>query len=258
MSTKQHQLVGKRAVALKLLLDVAPPAALESILEHVGELGWGNCVWSEDVLASKRIYPGFQYAAKARQWVPRIKTTEESFNLMIKRAQNAFEKTTPNLRWKLTPANAEALAERAAACLSLAGELQLQVPIPWQKVLEAWVEPFANGSEHVDFELQAALLDKSESFDLAVHIPTFKRLIDEHVFSAPLTLSTDAQKALDTDSFQLLIKQLNYDTQVFENWQKKCSGVLSARYHREQDMCVQLHVASCRSCVLGIFLSPFF
>ena len=57
MATKQHQFTGKRAVALKLLLDCAPRKALDSILEHVGSLGWGGCVWTEEALANKKVYP---------------------------------------------------------------------------------------------------------------------------------------------------------------------------------------------------------
>ncbi|CAK0897612.1 unnamed protein product [Prorocentrum cordatum] len=235
MTTKQHQLVGKRAVALKLLFEVAPRAGLESILEHVGSMGWGSCVWTEDVLASKKIYPNHQFASKSKKWTARVKTSEESFLLMVERAQNSYEMSNPNLRWKLTPANAEALAERASACLAMAAELQLQVPIPEQKIKDAFIEQWRMGSEHVDFELQAALMDKSDTFDVAMHMPTLKKLVDEHVFSTPVSLATDAQQALDSDQFHLLIKQLEYDTTCYENWMKKCSGVVCARYHREQE-----------------------
>eukprot|EP00959_Pyramimonas_sp_CCMP1952_P454731 9470390-Pyramimonas_sp.AAC.1 len=235
MTTKQHQLVGKRAVALKLLFEVAPRAGLESILEHVGSMGWGSCVWTEDVLASKKNYPNHQFASKSKKWTARVKTSEESFLLMVERAQNSYEMSNPNLRWKLTPANAEALAERASACLAMAAELQLQVPIPEQKIKDAFIEQWRMGSEHVDFELQAALMDKSDTFDVAMHMPTLKKLVDEHVFSTPVSLATDAQQALDSDQFHLLIKQLEYDTTCYENWMKKCSGVVCARYHREQE-----------------------
>ncbi|CAK0905435.1 unnamed protein product [Prorocentrum cordatum] len=37
MSSKQFQITGKRAVALKQLLEVAPKKALDSILAHVGK-----------------------------------------------------------------------------------------------------------------------------------------------------------------------------------------------------------------------------
>ena len=37
---------------------------LSSILAHVGELGWTNCVWGDENLATKKLYPNFQFTAK--------------------------------------------------------------------------------------------------------------------------------------------------------------------------------------------------
>ena len=217
MTTRQHQLVGKRAVAIKLLFEVPPRAGLESILDHVGSMGWDSCVWTEDVLACKKIYPNHKFASKSKKWTPRVKTSDESFLLLVGRAQNVHEMSNPNLKFRLTPANAEALAERAAACLAMARELQLQVPIPEKTILDAFVEPWRMGSEHVDFELQAVLMDKADTFDVAMHMPTLKKLVDDHVFSTPVSQTKDAQKALDSDTFQLLMKQMEYDTACYEN-----------------------------------------
>ena len=38
-----------------------------------------------------------------------------------------------------------------------------------------------------------------------------------------------AQEALDQDKFALVFGQLQCDTTVYENWQKKCSAVALAR-----------------------------
>ena len=234
-SVKAHQFVGKRAQALKLLLEVAPVKVLDDILDHVQSLGWGSAVWSEDVFASKKVFPGFQFSSKSKRWVPRIKTTDASFELMVRRVQNTFEDTSKDMHFKISVAQAEALSERAAACLALAAELQLQVPVPVEKIKDAFIEAWAMGSDHVDTELQAALLDKSDSFDVTLHMPTLKKIVEDHVFSAPVSLEADARAALDVDTFQLLLKQLVYDQSVYETWQRKCGSVLSVRYHREQD-----------------------
>ena len=235
MATKQHQFTGKRAVALKLLLDCAPRKALDSILEHVGSLGWGDCVWTEEALANKKVYPKHQFSSKSKKWASRIRTTDESMILMVERVQNSFEAVGVSYRFKISPSALEGTAERAAACLSLAAELQMSVPIPEQKIQEEWVAAWRLGSDHIDTELQALLLEKSDSFDPALHVPTLKRLVDEHVFSTPTPAPEIAQQALNVDAFNLLIKQLNYDVTVYQNWEKKCSTVLSARYHKEQD-----------------------
>lgn len=48
---------------------------LSSILAHVGELGWTNCVWGDENLATKKLYPNFQFTAKGTVWQNRLRTT---------------------------------------------------------------------------------------------------------------------------------------------------------------------------------------
>ena len=175
-STKQHQIVGKRLMALRLLLDTAPAEALKSILEHVSALSWADCVWCEDTLCNKKIYPKHQFPSKSKRWLVRNKTTEESFILMVQRAQNTWESSASVGRTKLTTTELESLAERAAACLSLAAELQLTVPIKDTVIEEQWVGAWRGGSDQVDVELQAVLLDKSNEFDVTLQVPNTEAL----------------------------------------------------------------------------------
>ncbi|CAK0808477.1 unnamed protein product [Prorocentrum cordatum] len=235
MSSKQFQITGKRAVALKQLLEVAPKKALDSILAHVGNLGWQQCVWSEEVLSNKKIYPKFNFPCKSKKWIPRVRTTDESLCLMIERVQNLHEAQNQMLRVKMTPHVAEMIAESAAAVLAIAQEISLTAPIDDAKLQSSWVRAWAEGSDHVHTEIQMGPMEKSDSFDPAVHLSTMKRLLDEHIFQAPLAPAEEVKRSLDVDEFNLDMKKLEYDTTVFENWEKKCDNVVTARYHAEQE-----------------------
>ncbi|CAK0907391.1 unnamed protein product, partial [Prorocentrum cordatum] len=235
MSSKQFQITGKRAVALKQLLEVAPKKALDSILAHVGNLGWQQCAWSEEVLSNKKIYPKFNFPCKSKKWIPRVRTTDESLCLMIERVQNLHEAQNQMLRMKMTPHVAEMMAESAAAVLAIAQEISLTAPIDDAKLQSSWVRAWAEGSDHVHTEIQMGLMEKSDSFDPAVHLSTMKRLLDEHIFQAPLAPAEEVKRSLDVDEFNLDMKKLEYDTTVFENWEKKCDNVVAARYHAEQE-----------------------
>ena len=73
---------------------------LESILSHVSRIGWDNTCWSDDNLASKKIYPIFQFPAKSPRWQARVKTTPESMAMMAQRVQSKQEALPMHLRKK--------------------------------------------------------------------------------------------------------------------------------------------------------------
>ena len=80
-------------------------------------------------------------------------------------------------------------------------------------------------------------MDKSETFQPAHHIPTLKGLVDDHLFrSGPIVQTLSEKSALDGYEFALLLRQLTYDKQVYEIWQKKCRTFYGARENARQDM----------------------
>jgi hypothetical protein len=194
----------------------------------VGNVGWENACWSDDNLSSKKLYPQFQFPAKGKNWQARIRTCDESMDLMVQRAQNVMEKMPAYLRKKPELAHVEQLAERASACFHIGKELQTSVPIPTAVIEKEWLHAWATGSDHIDVELQAALLEKSDSFQ-PINIPTLRKLVDDFRFTTPVQQSVDQAETIAVDEFNLLMKQLNYDVKVFQNWEKKCSSVHHAR-----------------------------
>ena len=155
--------------------------------------------------------------------------------LMVRRAQTVHE-TMPVYLQRKSDANAlEQMAERAAAVWHIGKELQMSVPVSDKVIEEQFYALWAGGSEHVDVEIQAVLLDKSETFSVKQHVPCLKKLIDELVFSAPVTAMPVVESALAVDEFNLLMKQLEYDVNVYENWRLKCGNVLAAHEHKKQE-----------------------
>ena len=102
-------------------------------------------------------------------------------------------------------------------------EVQQTVPLSNEVLEKEWWGPWAAGSEHIDREVQVHLMDKSETFNPAQHLPTLKGLVDKHLFhSGPIVQSSNERDALVVDEFALLLKQLTYDQKVYETWQRKC------------------------------------
>ena len=127
------------------------------------------------------------------------------------------------------------LSERAAIVLALAKEVQLKVPVSDDQVWNSWVKPWSEGSEHIDAEVQTAALEKTDAYDPMQHCPSLKTLVDAHIFNTPISLSMTIKAELDIDLFNLVMKQLKYDIEVFAVWRRKCSTVEAATLFKKQD-----------------------
>ncbi|CAK0804884.1 unnamed protein product [Prorocentrum cordatum] len=234
-SGQSSKITGKRAASLRLLFESLPRAPLESILAHAEELTWEGCMWSDDNLANRKLYPGFAFPAKNKTWAPMLRTTDASTQLCIERLQGAHTRSPKHLRKKLEASQLENYSLRAAAVLGLADLFLSQVPVPQKDALEEWTHAWERGSHQVDMEVQAAVMEQHEQFDPTKHIPTFKRILDQHLQSAPLVVGVEESAKLKVDEFALLIKQLDYDVSVYQTWQRKCQTVKGARFFKEQD-----------------------
>jgi len=128
-SSAEQKITGKKAHALKLLFEVAPPSFLNLVLKHVGEFTWDGCMWSEDALACKKIYPGGQFSARSKQFVKWLRVSAESCLMMTKRAQNVFKKTPTFSRKKLPCDTLEEISETATAVWGMACEVVANHPV---------------------------------------------------------------------------------------------------------------------------------
>ena len=80
---------------------------------------------------------------------------------------------------------------------------------------------------------QVALLDQAEDF-VPQKLPSLRKLLDEFQAQVPVQAPALAKESLDADQCQLLLKQLDYDIKVFENWERKCQHVHVARFHAKK------------------------
>jgi hypothetical protein len=124
------------------------------------------------------------------------------------------------MRVKYTTATLEKMAEVGAAVWNLASEFMQTVAVPKEVVLREWCEAWADGAEHVDLEVQSVLLDKSDSFDVTKDIPTFRRLVIEHILAAPVKRSSVEMDTIEVDNFNLVMKKADYDVTVYQIWEK--------------------------------------
>jgi len=126
------------------MLFASHQETLQSILKHVGDLGWDQSAWSDDNLASRKVYPKCQFSTKSKKWLPRIKTCDESMALLIRRVQMTHQEMPLYMRRKLEVNQLEALAERAAAVWHLAKEVQLSVPLSDDVIKREWLDARAS------------------------------------------------------------------------------------------------------------------
>ena len=223
-SAREHQIIGRKASALKNIFDLGPEI-VDSILGHVNLLGWQDAVWSDDNLASKKICPRYQFPSKSKIWTTRVRTSEESMLIMIKRVNNVHERLPQYMRKKMELSKLEEMAERAAAVINLANEALLEAPIQQDQVKECFINAWASGDEQVDAEVHAALIDKSDTFKATEHIPTLKTLAYQVCFAAPEDPACAIlHNTLQADCFQLLMRTLKFEVQTHKVWLKKCSG----------------------------------
>ena len=137
--------------------------------------------------------------------------------MLVQRGQATHEKASRLVPKKLDTNTLEGLAERAAAVEIMGKEVQQTVPLSNEVLEKEWWGPWAAGSEHIDMEVQVHLIDKSETFLPAQHIPTLKKLVDAHLIkSGPSVQSSTEKDALEVDEFALLMKQLKYGKAVHE------------------------------------------
>ena len=169
---------------------------LDEILCHVGTLGWENAAWTEENLASKRLFPNHAFPAKSRKWQQRLKVSDKSLRIMVRRIHWDQEHQAPGSRSqqkKMDDRACELMAEKAACLVSFAEEFCSEHPISMETVQEKILDEWSTGCKRIDMELSAQLLEKSDSFAIATHMPCFKALLEESLFRAPVSSSQEAR-----------------------------------------------------------------
>ena len=118
----------------------------------------------------------------------------------------------------------------------MAREARAEAPISATALQEKFVDAWASGDLSVDAEVEAAVVDKSETFRATDDVPTLKKLKDAACFAPPADLGDKIVKeSIEADSFNLLIRTLTWDMQAHDVWAKKCAGVENSNAWAKQD-----------------------
>ena len=81
-----QQIVGRKAMAPKSMMEKLPEGAMPALTAVVSELGWEDSPWTDGVLASKRNHPGYVLrAAESKRWSARQTVSPSSLVLMVER-----------------------------------------------------------------------------------------------------------------------------------------------------------------------------
>ena len=110
---RAYHVAGNKSVALKNLLELMPAQALAIMGTAISELGWENVVWSEDSLASKRLYAPAVFKNKACPTSRRGSVTSESTVLWARTTANLCQ-TAWGKKGKMDKTSLENLAEMSA------------------------------------------------------------------------------------------------------------------------------------------------
>ena len=219
-ASRQQQLGGGKAQALKNVLDLMPQEVFtEIVVRAVSEMGWENSPWSDDAFSNKHIYPGSTPVGRSSSaaWRARLKVTEESMAIMLKNQVDRHKKLSQTCSpGKLTKAKMEDNAEQAALVHSLVREVQAIVPITDDILQEQFVRLYIENDPQVHLEISSVLASRGDDFkpqDLQV----LKVLMDSHC--APrnipiidaMTKLKDSQDAIVEQEFQLIMNQLIHD-----------------------------------------------
>jgi hypothetical protein len=126
MSAKAHQITGGKRVALLNVLESYPDNARQHLLNHVALLGFDDSCLSDDMLASKKVLPGYQFRTTGtsnKPWLGRKKVSEQSLGLATHKACANHAAKPHSLRMKMTRSDWEDFAMVSAVVTNLAKDL---------------------------------------------------------------------------------------------------------------------------------------
>ena len=165
-ASKQQQLVGGKAQALKNVLGLMPEDVLIAVvIPAVSELSWDKCPWSDDAFANRRVFPGSAPRSGDSAWRERLTPTDASMKIMFQCQVDKHKKLNKTCSpTKLTKAKMDESAEQAALVHSLVGEVRAQVPIPEDNLYDQFVKLWIENDPQVHMEIISVLATKADDF----------------------------------------------------------------------------------------------
>jgi hypothetical protein len=102
----------------------------------------------------------------------------------------------------------------------------------------------------VELELQSVCKEKSTNFTVR-DVPTLAIIMDAHVNTSVVVAGTPSKmveiNSLEDDTYELLVKPIKYDCQVWRVWQNKLRTWESVRYHQKLQWAHEARQTNCRA-----------
>lgn len=238
---KANQLVGAKGMAVRNVLSLMPAEAKRAFMTHVSEFGWDGCAWTEEVLGSKKIYPGHAPRVGSKSWSDRLKRTEKSTCLMVSFIQADFKgRAVPR---KSSKADVEEMADWCAAVVSLAAQVQSLMPIPDEVMESEFIGRFASCDASIVADIQMAVTEKLDKFNVR-DIKALANLMDKHAGSGDFGKASEIlieQGHIEKSSFELDLDRAKFDLQAWRVFDKKMASFMTAIAHTKSDWRIKQH-----------------
>ena len=139
----------------------------------------------------------------------------------------------PKMRKKVEKQMMEQMAQHAAFVVAVAEEITNIIPIDPELLNQEWVDRWATGEPGICLEIESAMLNKAAFTDPRA-LRSVRNLIQQHAETAPVAAGpTLAIEQLESETFELKLRQVEYDLQAIRVAKSKRSTWQSQIYHKK-------------------------
>ena len=240
------QLIGRKALAVRNMLERMSRATLQLLLSLASEVGWEDCPLNEEALSSKRIYPGHTFRVDgAKTLTARQTVSQKSLHLMVERTVWEHQNRQRVVRTEKEMADR---AAQAAVVVALAQEARAAAAVSEEDVEEHLRSKWRQADFQVDVELKAIMCAHDDKFKVRdVHF--LKDMFEKaHHPTAAMAYSADQIQVqaseLEGATFDLAMRQMKYDADCFGVFLQKLSSFHRATYFKKLEWDQEQHRAS--------------
>ena len=152
-------------------------------------------------------------------------------------------KMPAGMKRKLDMSQWERVAEESACVCQMALEVLSVMPVSPDALRELWHDRYVDGDATVVCEVQSAIMQRSA---LNIRdVSTLNQLMTQHASTCPVPKKDlVSMQQLERDSFDLVMRQLNYDLQALKVSRAKRASWESSVYHVKLQHKLQIHEGS--------------
>lgn len=198
------------------------------ILKHQSLLGNEGSGFKEDSFANPRLKIGFAPRGMPSVWSKRLTVTEGGLNLRIKFLTESQVRKSEGARTKFGKDAVEESMRMSQLLISLASELQEQMPVKDEDIWKQVFQPFLDGDYNLELELQSALSEYKSDYAPA-DLKPMKELLAQSIAARDGTLAstTGTNMAipvgdLEKQSFQVALQGCVHDVNLYAAWKTRC------------------------------------